>query len=1154
MIDMLNEETLKYINNREKLREYQAEAVYNALNIYSSEKHNRFAAVVMPTGSGKSFIAMSLMQMVNNPNFTAEIFDINKPINNSKMLYVAPYKDILLQIKIHIVKHIFIPNMNKQQNSIFKGMTKEEILNSPELIDKIVFTLFPNLKLKCYAGMEGKNGETIQPDDPDILTEKDVENMDFIITDEAHRVGAEDWSKKYGTIIKNNNAKIIAISATPERNDKEGKEMMAGIAKMLYKDEVVLPEEYMAQEIYVLDAMRDGLISVPKVVSSNFYLYYSTEYQDVLNRWRRTRKTKEKEELGNILDEMESLIGISSKEYPGRVIPEKILKQKRIEVTNSLIKEELNSNSKYGSMKANDKAIVFIPNREDRSQDLKEFYDKYIEEVREYYKGVIDPKTGQQIEFIPHILSSNLKDQENAKNLADFENASETLSGIHILVVQDKGKEGLHIDGGKIIYDLRGGISPNAVLQKSGRIIDALDSNKPLYMHNCKRFFDIKSSLYTQAVNNVGRKNSIQYDIYRIKQITDWIEKNGRYPDVNAGADSLDNVSDTKEQALAEEEARIAFAIKRYQILARQYKMEYNIEPGQEDKVNEFLKLVDKIPKNGEIDFMNFQIGERTKEPSEAELTGKDFLSITEEQEKFIQIYSKAIQMNNENYSFTKKRINKLMHILQVIAMFKPSLPLPNGIITKEVVYEFWNSGNKQREIESDVDGLSIDLRDFLKNNFNENEIKEMMVLLRTSTQRKYSYHGEEYDFGRELAFARGIFLTEENEVQNNGQTVFDEYNLNIINKSGLVDFYRCPKLVDDIKKMFNLDLKDIIDHYGKIDMCFKKAKDIIKFKRNSEQRYNEDDPKKRIPPYSNKKLGVLDKFSGRSLFTGKRVLTVEEKKEQNKEKMREEKIRQRDELAKNREAIKREQKLKEKVGREKRRQQKIQEIRTDPAHFFTKQKNGTYKYKHELIYGPRYDRKKLYSFYEICDERGFELAEDEKTGKITYHLVKDIEITRFVMTQMICYGKSIDEVCQEYMKNEQIDNIEDAKDDIGFFISNTLDYYAKIPSILDTQINSDGKIYFIGVDKLLYSENDKEKAKKIEEFLKTIKDLTDMDFIEIRRSILKEDKRRLKILEDEKDKVLMRYGKNLSYELEDEIFDLKERKEKAASYLDDFR
>ena len=493
MIDMLNEEIIKYTNNREKLREYQAEAVYNALKIYTSDKHNRFAAVVMPTGSGKSFIAMSLMQMINNPDFTAEISDINKPINNSKMLYIAPTKDILLQIKIHIVKNIFIPIIDKQKNSIFEGMTKEEILDSPELIDKIVFSLFPNLKLKCYAGMEGQNGETIQPDDSDILTEKDVENVKFIITDEAHRVGAEEWSKKYETIIKNNNAKILAISATPERNDKDGKEMMAGIAKMIYNDEVVLPEEYMAQEIYVLDAMRDGLINAPKVVSSGFYLYYSNEYQDVLIQWRKTRNATKKQDLSNILDEMESIIGISSKEYPNREIPDEILKQKRIEVTNGLIKEELNSNPKYGRMKPNDKAIVFIPNREKQSQDLNEFYDKYIEEIRQYYKGVIDPKTGKQIEIIPHVLSSNVNDQKNAKNLADFENASETLPGIHILVVQDKGREGLHIDGGKIIYDLRGGYTPNATLQKSGRIIDAIDPNKPLYMHNCKRFFDINA-------------------------------------------------------------------------------------------------------------------------------------------------------------------------------------------------------------------------------------------------------------------------------------------------------------------------------------------------------------------------------------------------------------------------------------------------------------------------------------------------------------------------------------------------------------------------------------------------------------------------------------------------------------------------------------
>ena len=88
-------------------------------------------------------------------------------------------------------------------------------------------------------------------------------------------------------MIGENKAKILAISATPERNDREGKEMMAGIARMAYpKDEIVTPDEYMAQEIYVLEAMRNGIINSPKVLTSGFYLYYSNEYQSVLKQWR----------------------------------------------------------------------------------------------------------------------------------------------------------------------------------------------------------------------------------------------------------------------------------------------------------------------------------------------------------------------------------------------------------------------------------------------------------------------------------------------------------------------------------------------------------------------------------------------------------------------------------------------------------------------------------------------------------------------------------------------------------------------------------------------------------------------------------------------------------------------------------------------------
>ena len=1157
MINLESDEINKYIEKY--LRDYQAEAVENIINIYNREQHNRFASVVLPTGAGKSFIAMALLQMINNQDFIADGYDVNAQRNNSRMLYVAPTKDILLQIKLHIIKNIYIPNIKNVDGINLENMSLDEINN-------IVSRLFPNLMLKCYAGVKG----LIDENDSDILTEQDVENAELIILDEAHRSGAKEWSQKIENVIGKNNSKILAISATPERNDKEGKEMMAGIARMVYPNEVVTPDDYMAQEIYILDAMRDGLINVPKVLSSNFYLYYSSEYKDVLQSWREETDFQTKEYLSSILDKMELKIGISSKEYENREIPDEIIKQARIDATNRLIKEELSLDDSFGKMNPNDKAIVFIPNRESSEDDLTEFFEQYIEEIKQYYDGVIDPKTGKQIEVIPHIISSEYSEDENSNNLSEFENASENSSGIHILITQNKGAEGLHIDGGKIVYDLRGGDKTNVALQRVGRVISSIDPEKPLCKHNKTRFFDIKGSLFKQAVKGIGRKNSIQYDIYRLKQISEWITKNGRYPDINAGIDVLTDNIDLKQQAEAEKEARMAYAIKQYQKLVTKYRQGYEIEPGQESKVNELLELVDKMPQFGDVSFMNVQIAERTKPPYESDLVGKDFLFTTPDQDKFMQLHIEAMQLGKENLIPNKSRIDKVMHILQVISMFKPDLSLPGGIITRESVYERWNGGYKTREIQSAVKGVSLDLKDFLKSNFYENEIKEIMVLLKSADTKQLAYFGEEYDFGKELAYARGLFFTAENSYGDVNHSPFESYNIDVIINSGLIDFKRCPELYSDIKKMFGLEQEEYLDYIGTEKVTFKKEQDINKLKRNNEQRYNERDESKRNPPYSNKKFGVLDRFSGVSLVTGKRVMTVKElerQKEQQKNKREqqrrsqeerklEERFRQR-ELEKQREEEKAREERKKRIEerkkqREERRKLKRQAIAENPTKYFRKTKYG-YVYHHELTFSSKGEKKTLFNFDEECDEQGMILEEDPDTGNQEYHLLKDIEITRLVMTQMIDFGKTFEEVCQTYMKCEEIDDIEIAKDDIGFFISNTIALYLKIPTILEPQLQLDKdsgelKLSFSGVDELLNSRDDIKKQEHIKNFLDTVKDLTGIDFIEIRRKVLEEDIDTIRGLRGKaKDK------EKLSAEQSDALYDATKRKEEA-SYLDEYR
>ena len=1130
----MNTKEIEDYNLKYPLRDYQFEFVKNAVQIYNSEKHNRFACGIMPTGSGKSFVAMALLQIINNKNF-----NVNSPGNNSKMLYIAPTKDILFQIKLHIVKTLYIPNKKNFENSDMINMTTEQILE-PKNVDEIVKILFPNLKFKCYAGIKG----LIDENDPDILKEEDSKEADFIIIDEAHRAGADDWTKNISKIIENTNAKILALSATPERNDANGKEMMLEIAKMVYPNEVIKSEEYIAQEIYVVDAMKDGIINSPKIINSGFFLYYSKEYLSVLKAWRNTENIEKKEKLANILDEMENIIGISSKHYENRQIPEEIIVQKRISVINENIKVEINSDNPYEKMEPNDKAIVFIPNRNSSDDNREEFFNKYIDEVKQYYKGVIDPKTGKEIEVIPHILSSDYKQITNNENLSEFENSSNNLPGVHILFVQAKGAEGLHIDGGKIVYDLRGGEKSNIAMQKIGRVISSLNPNVPLHQQNKTRFFDIKTSMFRQSVNHVGARNSIKYDIYRINKILEWVNSHGRYPNINAGTEDITNLNlDNKEQALAEEEARMAYAIKRYQLLARQYTLGYNVEPDKEEEVNKFLEILKNFPGN----FMEIETGIRVKEPFEKDLIGSKFLQLSYEQEKFLELFDKAKELSSERGISSKTRIDKLMHVLQVLTAFKPNLQLPPGIITKETIsYRGVQQG--QREIESDVGALSLDLKTFLKANFSNDKIKEIMFLLRSGDTRKTSYNGENYDFGRELAHARGLFLTAEKDSSAIAHSPFETYEIKNILNSGLIDFRRCPELINDIYKMFGLKANDYLDYFNTEKITFKKEIDIKKIARNNEQRYNEKNSSRRKIPYSNKKFGVLDKFSGISLITGEKVLTEKEKERQNAEKERN-KIKeeyerkkanaQQKELEAKRKEEERRKFIREKIKANKKRKYKT--IKKNPEAYYKKNSNNFEEYQyHHILYGS--NNRPVFSFYSVCDERGFVLERNEETGKLEYHLLKDIMITRYVMQQMIGNGKSFEDVCKSYCKIENIENIEDAKEDIGFFIANTLDYYSKIPTILDPQQDDSGELIFSGIDELLNSRGDIQKKQHIQEFIDIVDNYAYKDIIQIRKSILEKDKEIIKALSKTRGK---------SKEQLDALFEAEDRK-RNASYIED--
>lgn len=174
------------------------------------------AAVVHPTGTGKMFIALKLLEE-------------NK---GKKAIYLAPSNSILHDVK----KNIFE-----------QGMTMED---------------FPFLTRMTYQKLANMSDEEIQKLD-----------VDIIILDEFHHCGAPEWGKGVKRLIeRNKNAKILGLSATPLRyldglRDMASELFENSVASEMTLEEAIerglLPEATYVSALYgyekQLDDMQDGI-------------------------------------------------------------------------------------------------------------------------------------------------------------------------------------------------------------------------------------------------------------------------------------------------------------------------------------------------------------------------------------------------------------------------------------------------------------------------------------------------------------------------------------------------------------------------------------------------------------------------------------------------------------------------------------------------------------------------------------------------------------------------------------------------------------------------------------------------------------------------------------------------------------------------------
>ena len=233
-----------------ELRDYQQDAVNKADEIY---KEKRYASIILPTGGGKTYVALTEMlqygktaEEIAIEENQIELGKIAYKTNNKKMLYLAPSNEILEQTKDRIIEHI-------RGKVGITGKNKDEIIAE----------VFKNLQFATYQSLITKAGkETLE------------KQYDFIIFDELHRTGAEKWEEALNKLLENQleTTKVLGITATPRR-DADDRNMSDEIAKKLgYTEEEIKAEKHIATKIELKEAIQLGMVVNPKVVSCEYNL------------------------------------------------------------------------------------------------------------------------------------------------------------------------------------------------------------------------------------------------------------------------------------------------------------------------------------------------------------------------------------------------------------------------------------------------------------------------------------------------------------------------------------------------------------------------------------------------------------------------------------------------------------------------------------------------------------------------------------------------------------------------------------------------------------------------------------------------------------------------------------------------------------------
>ena len=607
------------------LRKLQRTAYKKTEEVFAKKN---FATAVMPTGSGKSFLALS------------EMLDRK----DAKMLYIAPNDIILNQIEDYIYE--------------FFGYTDYH-------------TLFPNLTLTTYQDLKDKKTNKLKGKYND-----KYDKYDFIILDELHRSGAPEWSKFVNELMANQdkeNIKVLGLTATPER-DRDDKDMAVYWARYFgYSDEEIELNKHLAINETLESAIKAGLLPNPKFINC-LYSYKSDGTLDemyerisMLDDGEKKAKAFSKyEQLCRSVEQsqgIEKILGDNLSQDGKYVVflpvgrkkdgtyynsedGSKISSQQAVLIMEDytiLIRQYLYSNE-YMEIHGDKLLSIYnkIIEKQELSSEDKDFLNKERDNIMlldmvkiKHKPAVLNTFNSTMVSVIArhqdwekldkktlkirieaqtsNIVSTNslLSYYSNSKNKAELAEFNQESNGkLKLLFVMDKLNEGAHLKGVKGIVWLRPLSVDSRILfyQQLGRGIHSYPDGHIFTEEERPIVLDLVNNINTV---NLKREQSPVNDLEDLKTIIAWINDNGgKLPNKNS------NILEEKN-----------YGLKLDVILYRYIKYFNNPE-----KLNSLKnkKVIEEILRLGsQIDLWNIKIDEPTRQRKVKELE--------RDEEKFLQ-------------------------------------------------------------------------------------------------------------------------------------------------------------------------------------------------------------------------------------------------------------------------------------------------------------------------------------------------------------------------------------------------------------------------------------------------------------------------------------------------------------------------------------